>query len=151
MASKNKGEILQTGEKQIEKKRLKNKTSKTKIVTHERDKKSASDNISDNISGNISGNIYAGGDRQRRSTLLSKNIRIGRHRTSVRLEPIFWDILQHITKREKMSVHVVCTKVAERAPQLPLTGALRIFLIAYAWRAGMSPALEAVRTGKMEL
>ena len=90
-------------------------------------------------------------ERQRRSTLISRNIRIDRHRTSVRLEPIFWDILQYITKREKLSVHVVCTRVAERAPLLPLTGALRIFLIAYAWRAGMSSALEAVRTGKMEL
>ncbi len=90
-------------------------------------------------------------EKQRRSTLISRNIRIDRHRTSVRLEPIFWDILQHITKREKLSIHIVCTKVAERAPQLPLTGALRIFLIAYAWRAGMSSALEAVQTGKMEL
>ena len=89
--------------------------------------------------------------RQRRSTLLSRNIRIGRHRTSVRLEPIFWDILGHILEREQTSVHKVCTQIAERAPNLPLTSAIRIFLIAYAWRAGMSSALEAVKTGKINL
>ncbi len=87
--------------------------------------------------------------RNKTSSLLSRNIRIGKHRTSVRLEPIFWDILAHVTEREKISAHKVCTQIAARAPSLPLTSAIRIFLIAYAWRAGMSAALEAVRTGKL--
>ena len=86
---------------------------------------------------------------QRRSTLTSRNIRIGKHRTSVRLEPIFWDILGHVTKRENLSAHEICTQIAARAPSLPLTSAIRIFLVAYAWRAGLSSALEAVRTGKL--
>ena len=87
--------------------------------------------------------------RNKTSSLLSRNIRIGKHRTSVRLEPIFWDILAHVIERESMSAHKVCTQIATRAPSLPLTSAIRIFLIAYAWRAGMSEALEAVRTGKL--
>ena len=92
-----------------------------------------------------------GGQGQRRSTLTSRNIRIGKHRTSVRLEPVFWEILSYVTKRENLSTHKVCTQIAERAPSLPLTSAIRVFLIAYAWRAGMSEALEAVRTGKLIL
>ncbi len=88
---------------------------------------------------------------ERRSTLLSRNIRIDRHRTSVRLEPIFWDILTHVTERENLSAHKVCTQIAERAPNLPLTSAIRIFLVAYAWRAGLPSALDAVRTGKLSL
>ncbi len=89
--------------------------------------------------------------RHKISSLLSRNIRIGKHRTSVRLEPIFWDILGYVTERENISTHKVCTQIAERAPSLPLTSAIRIFLIAYAWRAGMSSALEAVGTGKLNL
>ena len=89
--------------------------------------------------------------RHKTSSLLSRNIRIGKHRTSVRLEPIFWDILGYVTERENISAHEVCTQIAARAPNLPLTSAIRIFLIAYAWRAGMSSALEAVGTGKLNL
>ena len=100
---------------------------------------------------NINNKSKNNNSRRGRSTLISRNIRIGEHRTSIRLEPIFWDILNHITQHEKLTIHIVCTKVAERAPQMPLTGAIRVFLIAYAYRAGMSTALEAVRTGKMKL
>lgn len=88
--------------------------------------------------------------RERRSTLTSRNIRIGRHRTSVRLEPVFWDILERISTDEKMSVHDICSAVSERAAHLPLTGALRVFLISYAWHTKMHSALETVEKGRMD-
>ena len=39
------------------------------------------------------------------STLVNRNVTIGRRRTSLRLEPAMWDALEEICRREEMSQH----------------------------------------------
>ena len=66
------------------------------------------------------------------SSLVSRNITIDGHRTSVRLEPKMWDGLREICYRERQTLHEVCTSVAQRKPpEASLTAAIRVFVMAY--------------------
>ncbi len=67
-----------------------------------------------------------------RSTLISKNITVLGHRTSVRLEPDMWKELKNISKREACSVHDLCSLISLRkAENTSLTAAIRVFLMLY--------------------
>jgi predicted DNA-binding ribbon-helix-helix protein len=67
-----------------------------------------------------------------RSTLVSRNVTIANHRTSVRLEPEMWSGLAEICRREGGSLHEVCTAVANRKNEnTSLTAAIRVFVMAY--------------------
>ena len=67
-----------------------------------------------------------------RSTLISRNITISGHRTSVRLEPEMWSGLTEICRREGSSLHEVCSAVAIRKSEnTSLTAAIRVFVMAY--------------------
>lgn len=67
-----------------------------------------------------------------RSSLVSRNVTIAGHRTSVRLEPDMWNGLNEICKREHMSMHDICTMVADhKASNTSLTAAIRVFVMAY--------------------
>ena len=67
-----------------------------------------------------------------RSTLVSRNVTISGHRTSVRLEPEMWSGLSEICRRERASLHEICTSVAMRkAENTSLTAAIRVFVMAY--------------------
>ncbi len=66
------------------------------------------------------------------SSLVSRNITIRSHRTSVRLEPDMWEGLREICRREHTTMHGICTAIAERkAPNTSLTAAIRVFVMAY--------------------
>lgn len=66
------------------------------------------------------------------SALISRNITVAGHRTSVRLEPAMWAALQEICRRERCSLHAVCTQIAaQRQPGTSLTAAIRVFIMAY--------------------
>jgi len=61
-----------------------------------------------------------------------RNIRILRHRTSVRLEPVMWSALDEIASRENCSIDDICASVQQRKnPQGSFTAALRSFIVAY--------------------
>ncbi|MCR9257188.1 MAG: ribbon-helix-helix domain-containing protein [Alphaproteobacteria bacterium] len=61
-----------------------------------------------------------------------RNVRIGPHRTSVRIEPAFWAGLQKIARLEETSVHQIVTDVeASRPPELTRACALRVFVVSY--------------------
>jgi len=65
-------------------------------------------------------------------TLQSKNIRIHRHRTSVRLEPAMWNALNEIAAMEGCSVHDLCGAVHDlKEPGTSFTAALRVFMMEY--------------------
>src|SRR5580698_11339607 len=67
-----------------------------------------------------------------RSTLVSRNMTIAGHRTSIRLEPEMWSGLSEICRRERMIMHEVCTSVAMRKQSnTSLTAAIRVFVMAY--------------------
>jgi len=70
--------------------------------------------------------------RKPRSALVSRNITIASHRTSVRLEPEMWSALGDICRRERASMNEVCTVVANAKPDnSSLTAAIRVFVMAY--------------------
>jgi len=66
------------------------------------------------------------------STLVSRNITVLRRRTSVRLEPEMWSALREISKRERCTIHDICTVVYLRKDEkTSLTAAIRVFLMLY--------------------
>ena len=61
-----------------------------------------------------------------------RNVRIGRHRTSIRIEPAFWNGLRQIARLEQTSVNQIVTDVdANRPPELTRACALRVFVVSY--------------------
>lgn len=69
---------------------------------------------------------------KRNSTLVSRNITIDGHRTSMRLEPAMWDALIEISRRENLTIHQLCSMVAERKnDDTSLTAAVRVFAMNY--------------------
>lgn len=72
------------------------------------------------------------------SSLVSRNITVLGRRTSIRLEPEMWLALRDIAKRERCSIHDICTLVSVRKAQnTSLTAAIRVFLMLY-YRAAAS-------------
>jgi predicted DNA-binding ribbon-helix-helix protein len=66
------------------------------------------------------------------STLVSRNITVNGHRTSVRLEPEMWRALKEIAARENCSIHELCSLISFRKnPRTSLTAAIRVFLMLY--------------------
>lgn len=84
-----------------------------------------------------------------KSALVTRNIRIDGRRTSIRLEPAFWDVLDEASRREGLSPHDICTRAATRAMQHGLTGAIRVFLLCYAWTGSVDTSLAAVPAGRL--
>ena len=69
------------------------------------------------------------------SSLISKNITIRGHRTSVRLEPEMWDALYDIALRESTTIHNICSLISLRKmDETSLTAAIRVFLMLYLFR-----------------
>lgn len=65
------------------------------------------------------------------SSLISRNITVSGHRTSMRLEPEMWDALAEVCRREGRSLHDICTAVDAHRRQSSLTAALRVFIVSY--------------------
>jgi predicted DNA-binding ribbon-helix-helix protein len=76
------------------------------------------------------------------STLVNRNVTIGRRRTSLRLEPAMWDALEEICRREEMSQHELCAMIDERRRTSSLTAAIRVFIVNY-FRAAATEAGHA--------
>lgn len=66
------------------------------------------------------------------STLISHNVMINDHRTSVRLEKEMWIAIKDIARLERCSVHTLCSEIATRKrPGTSLTAAIRVFIMCY--------------------
>lgn len=63
--------------------------------------------------------------------LVNRNITVGSLRTSVRLEPQFWEALSDIAARERMTVDRLCTIIDANAGVLGRTAAIRVFIASY--------------------
>jgi predicted DNA-binding ribbon-helix-helix protein len=73
-----------------------------------------------------------GSDRKSRSTLISRNITLKGHRTSMRLEPAMWDALIDICRREKLNLHQLCSIVVDhKGEDTSFTAAVRVFAMSY--------------------
>ena len=65
------------------------------------------------------------------STLVNRNVFVGRRRTSIRLEPAMWDALAEICRREDRTVNEICGMIDARRQASSLTAAIRVFTLAY--------------------
>ncbi len=65
------------------------------------------------------------------STLIGRNIIVSGHRTSMRLERAMWDALFEVCRRERNTIHAICTQVDETRHESSLTAALRVFIVTY--------------------
>jgi len=63
-------------------------------------------------------------------TLVSRNVYIGERRTSIRLEPIFWEALGRIADRENTTNNALIQSAVER-PEGTVTSRVRAFILAY--------------------
>lgn len=66
--------------------------------------------------------------------LINRNITVGRHRTSIRLEPEFWERLATIAQRENVTIDELCTDIDRGAGGLSRTAAIRVFITDYCAR-----------------
>ncbi len=66
------------------------------------------------------------------STLVSKNITVLGRRTSVRLEPEMWVALHDIAKRERCTIHEICSLInLRKRGGSSLTASIRVFMMLY--------------------
>ena len=82
-----------------------------------------------------------------KTTLVSGNVTIAGHRTSLRLEPEMWAALRGICARERLSIHVVCTMVDQRRNGTSLTSAVRTFMVNYYEKAATEDGHERAGHG----
>lgn len=68
---------------------------------------------------------------RRQSTLKVRNVRIGRRRTSLRLETAMWDALADIAEREQTTLNELLTGVAEGQSESSFTASVRVYTLAY--------------------
>lgn len=72
--------------------------------------------------------------------LINGNIKVGGHRTSIRLEPEIWAALADIAQRENLTVSQLCTEIDRGAGELSRTAAIRVFVVCYMTRLPMPPS-----------
>jgi len=86
-----------------------------------------------------------------RSTLVSRNVTVYGRRTSIRLEPEMWDTLKDVAKKEKCSVHNLCTLVfLRKGADTSLTAAIRVFLVLYYKAASTEEGHQKAGHGSFE-
>jgi len=62
--------------------------------------------------------------------LEKRSISLTGHRTSIALEPEFWDVLRELAGREGVALAALIARVdAGRQPEQPLASALRVFAL----------------------
>lgn len=92
-----------------------------------------------------------GADESVRSTLVSRNVTVYGRRTSIRLEPEMWEALKDVAKKEKCSVHNLCTLVFLRKNgDTSLTAAIRVFLMLYFKAAATEDGHQKAGHGSFE-
>jgi predicted DNA-binding ribbon-helix-helix protein len=63
------------------------------------------------------------------STLVIRNVVVGGYRTSVRLEPLFWDALRDIAHQRHVTVHDLVTEIDRERTASSLAAAIRVFIV----------------------
>ncbi len=83
--------------------------------------------------------------------LINRNITVGTHRTSVRLEPEFWAGLADIAEHDGITIDRLCTDIDRGAGELSRTAAIRVFVTGFyarmRVRGAAQPTLAATRVG----
>ena len=62
---------------------------------------------------------------------ISRNVTIAGHRTSIRLQREMWDALEEICRRERITLHELCSRIAATKSARSLTSEVRVFAMSY--------------------
>lgn len=68
---------------------------------------------------------------KRPSTLVNRNVTVAGHRTSIRLEPVMWEALHQVCRRERKTLNQLVTEIDRNRAESSLTAAIRVFLLRY--------------------
>ena len=63
------------------------------------------------------------------SSLVIHNVVVAGHRTSVRLEPVMWEALQEIARRQETNVNQLVTEIDRQRNSSSLTAAIRVYIV----------------------
>lgn len=66
-----------------------------------------------------------------RKSVGNRNVTVAGHRTSLRLSAEVWNAIDEICLRERLTIHELCTKIAERNRGRSLTTEVRVFALVY--------------------
>ena len=64
-----------------------------------------------------------------RSSLVIRNIVVAGHRTSVRLEPVMWEALHDIARRQKRTLNDLVTEIDLSRTASSMTAAIRVYIV----------------------
>lgn len=62
---------------------------------------------------------------------VSRNVTIHGHRTSLRLQREMWEAIDEICRRERLTIHELCSRIASQKNGRSLTSEVRVYTIAY--------------------
>ena len=79
-----------------------------------------------------------------RSSLVIRNIVVGGHRTSVRLEPVTWEALLEIARQRQTNVNQFVTEIDRQRVSSSLTAAIRVYIVDFYRAAAIRPDRAAV-------
>ena len=65
------------------------------------------------------------------SALDVRNVYVNDQRTSLRLEPSFWDALEDIARRKNTALNTVISDIANQRGDGSLTSAVRVYVLDY--------------------
>ena len=87
------------------------------------------------------------------TSLISRNIFVNGHRTSMRLEPEVWRALEDIAGFESQSINALCTLVHKLPRNGSLTSAMRTFTMLYykEWVGHLMVGSGAVAPARLDL
>ena len=63
------------------------------------------------------------------SSLVIHNVVVAGHRTSVRLEPVMWEALQEIARRQETNINQLVTEIDRQRNSSSLTAAIRVYIV----------------------
>ncbi len=76
-----------------------------------------------------------------RSSLVMHNVVVDGRRTTVRLEPVIWDTLQGIARREHLTLHDLVSDINRSRTASSLSSGIRAYVVIYL-SAGLRDALS---------
>jgi predicted DNA-binding ribbon-helix-helix protein len=83
------------------------------------------------------------------SRLVSRNVKAGSGRTSMRLEPELWEALDELCERERLSVRDAIVRIDAAGHQGSRTSAVRVMLVRYFREAATEHGHHRARHGAL--
>jgi predicted DNA-binding ribbon-helix-helix protein len=71
---------------------------------------------------------------------VKRSFTIGGHRTSISLEPLFWNALKEVAQRERLPLAKLVGTIDENRGESGLSSAVRIWLLTYYQGLGTRPS-----------